>query len=147
MICKRQSDWCLFSRIALIWIIFLRDRVDNRKLDVLLVEITSMVLHCDRWGILSDRQKIAFLPYCVCRGDHWSPANLPQQRIFWDSFLTRQTGAGEQCSPLQEFFDSLILWEMHPDGAGFFDCIESIRERLKKTIILLIHVVYKCLLC
>lgn len=26
----------------------LRDRVDNRKLDVLLVEITSMVLHCDR---------------------------------------------------------------------------------------------------
>lgn len=23
---------------------------------------------------------------------------------------------------------------MHPDGAGFFDCIESIRERLKKNI-------------
>ena len=45
-----------------------------------------------------------FLPF---RGDHWSSANLPQQRIFWDSFLTRQTGAGEQCSPLQEFFDSL----------------------------------------
>ena len=55
----------------------------------------------------SDCQKIAFLPYCVCRGDHWSPANLPQQRIFWDSFLARQTGTGEQCSPLQEFFDSL----------------------------------------
>ena len=47
-----------------------------------------------------------FLPF---RGDHWSPANLPQQRIFWDSFLTRQTGAGEQCSPLQEFFNSLII--------------------------------------
>jgi hypothetical protein len=43
----------------------------------------------------------------MCRGDHWSPVNLPQQRIFWDSLLTRQTGTGEQCSPLQEFFDSL----------------------------------------
>ena len=60
-------------------------------------------------GYFSDRQKTAFLLYCVCRGDHWSPANLPQQRIFWDSFLTRQTGAGEQCSPLQEFFDSLKI--------------------------------------
>ena len=54
-----------------------------------------------------DCQKIAFLPYCVCRGDHWSPANLPQQRIFPGGLLTRQTGKGEQCSPLQEFFDSL----------------------------------------
>ena len=54
-----------------------------------------------------DCQKIAFLPYCVCRGDHWSPANLPQQRIFPGGLLTRQTGTGEQCSPLQEFFDSL----------------------------------------
>mgnify|MGYP003251648765 FL=1 len=52
-------------------------------------------------------KKIAFLPYCMCRGDHWLPATLPQQRIFWDSLLTRQTGTGEQCSPLQEFFDSL----------------------------------------
>ena len=33
--------------------------------------------------------------------------DLPQQRIFWDSLLTRQTGTGEHCSPLQEFFDSL----------------------------------------
>ena len=62
-----------------------------------------------RRGLGADRQKTAFLPYCVCRGDHWSPANLPQQRIFRDSSLTRQTGAGEQCSPLQEFFDSLAL--------------------------------------
>ena len=60
-------------------------------------------------GYISDRQKIAFLPYCACSGDHWSPANLPQQRIFWDSFLAKQTGTGEQCSPLQEFFDSLIF--------------------------------------
>ena len=31
--------------------------------------------------------KNAFLPCCVCRGDHWSPASLPQQRIFRDGFL------------------------------------------------------------
>ena len=42
-------------------------------------------------------------PCCVCRGDHWSPANLPPQRIFRDSCLVRQAGTGEQCSPLQEF--------------------------------------------
>ena len=53
------------------------------------------------------RQKIASLPYCVCRGDHWSPAHLPPQRIFRDGFLAKQTGTGEQCSPLQAFFGSL----------------------------------------
>ena len=52
-------------------------------------------------------KKIVFLPYCMCRGDHLSPVNLLQQRIFWESLLTRQTGTGEQCSPLLEFFDSL----------------------------------------
>ena len=46
-------------------------------------------------------------PCCVCRGDHWSPVNLPPQRIFRDSFLVRQAGTGEQCSPLQMFFGSL----------------------------------------
>ena len=46
-------------------------------------------------------------PCCVCRGDHWSPANLPPQRIFRDSCLVRQAGTGEPCSPLQMFFDSL----------------------------------------
>ena len=46
-------------------------------------------------------------PCCVCRGDHWSPVNLPPQRIFRDSFLVRQAGTGEQCSPVQMFFDSL----------------------------------------
>ena len=46
-------------------------------------------------------------PCCVCRGDPWSPVNLPPQRIFRDSFLVRQAGTGEQCSPLQMFFDSL----------------------------------------
>ena len=42
----------------------------------------------------------------MCRGDHWSPAHLPPQRIFRDGFLARQTGTGEQCSPLQAFFGS-----------------------------------------
>ena len=41
----------------------------------------------------------------MCRGDHGSPANLAQHRVFCGRFLTRQTGTGEQCSPLQELFD------------------------------------------
>ena len=48
-------------------------------------------------------ERTRVLPCCVCRGDHWSPANLPPQRIFRDSCLVRQAGTGEQCSPLQEF--------------------------------------------
>ena len=80
---------------------------------------------------LPDRQKIAFLPYCVCRGDHWSPANLPQQRIFRDSFLARQTGTGEQCSPLQAFFDSpagVLPPPRRPEG-----CPKSICAKQKAT--------------
>ncbi len=52
-------------------------------------------------------ERTLVFPCCVCRGDHWSPANLPPQRIFRDSCLVRQAGTGEQCSPLQMFFDSL----------------------------------------
>ena len=52
-------------------------------------------------------QKTSPLLYRECRGDHWSPASLAQQRAFRDGFLARHTGTGEQCSPLQEFFDSL----------------------------------------
>ena len=83
------------------------------------------------------RQKIASLPYCVCRGDHWSPAHLPPQRIFRDSFLARQTGTGEQCSPLQAFFDSPAgvltppRWpEGWPPSAG---CPKSICAKQKAT--------------
>ena len=54
-------------------------------------------------GYIPQTVKNASLPYYVCRGDHWSPANLPPQRIFRDSCLVRQAGTGEQCSPLQEF--------------------------------------------
>ena len=52
-------------------------------------------------------KKTSTLLYRECRGDHWSPASLAQQRAFRDGFLTRHTGTGEQCSPPQEFFDSL----------------------------------------
>ena len=48
-------------------------------------------------------ERTCVFPCCVCRGDHWSPANLPPQRIFRDSCLVRQAGTGEQCSPLQKF--------------------------------------------
>ena len=41
------------------------------------------------------------LARCMCRGDPWSPADSAQQRISRDSFLAKQTGTGEQCSPLQ----------------------------------------------
>ena len=45
-----------------------------------------------------------------------SPANLPQQRFFRD--FASQTGTGEQCSPLQAFFDSLSLppWGKVPEA-------------------------------
>ena len=48
-------------------------------------------------------QKIAFLPYCVCRGDHWSPANLPQQRIFRDSFLQGKRARASNARPYKSF--------------------------------------------
>ena len=48
-------------------------------------------------------ERTRVFPCCVCRGDHWSPAHLPPQHIFRDSCLVRQSGTGEQGSPLQEF--------------------------------------------
>ena len=50
-----------------------------------------------------DCQKIAFLPYCVCRGDHWSPANLPQKRIFRDSFLQGKWARASNARPYKSF--------------------------------------------
>ena len=52
---------------------------------------------------MTDRQKIAFLPYCVCRGDHWSPVNLPQQRIFRDSFLQGKRAQASNARPYKSF--------------------------------------------
>ena len=47
----------------------------------------------------SDCQKNVFLPCCVCRGDHWSPASLPQQRIFRDSFLQGKWARASNARP------------------------------------------------
>ena len=51
----------------------------------------------------TDRQRIAFLPYCVCRGDHWSPVYLPQQRIFRDSFLQGKRARASNARPYKSF--------------------------------------------
>ena len=47
----------------------------------------------------SDWQKNVFLPCCVCRDDHWSPASLPQQRIFRDSFLQGKRARASNARP------------------------------------------------
>ena len=53
----------------------------------------------------------------MCRGDHWSPVNLPRQHIFRDSFLTthRLTGnngcASEKLYQLRRFLDVPTLAE------------------------------------
>ncbi len=44
--------------------------------------------------------------YCVCRGDHWSPANLPQQRIFRDSFLQGKRARASNARPYKSFRQS-----------------------------------------
>ena len=51
----------------------------------------------------SDCQKNVFLPCCVCRGDHWSPASLPQQRIFRDSFLQGKRARASNARPYKSF--------------------------------------------
>ena len=43
--------------------------------------------------------KNVFLPCCVCRGDHWSPASLPQQRIFRDGFLQGKRARASNARP------------------------------------------------
>ena len=48
-------------------------------------------------------RKGALRPYCVCRGDHWSPANLPQQRIFRDSFLQGKRARASNARPYKRF--------------------------------------------
>ena len=51
----------------------------------------------------SDWQKNVFLPCCVCRDDHWSPASLPQQRIFRDSFLQGKRHGRAMLAPTRVF--------------------------------------------
>ena len=51
----------------------------------------------------ADCQKNVFLPCCVCRGDHWSPASLPRQRIFRDSFLQGKRARAGNARPYKRF--------------------------------------------
>ena len=39
----------------------------------------------------------------MCRGDHWSPVNLPQQRIFRDSFLQGKRARASNARPYKSF--------------------------------------------
>ena len=55
----------------------------------------------------SDCQKNVFLPCCVCRGDHWSPASLPQQRIFRDSFLQGKRARASNARPYKSVSTSV----------------------------------------
>ena len=43
----------------------------------------------------------------MCRGDHWSPADLTQQRFFQESFFTDKRARASNGRPNKSFFDSL----------------------------------------
>ena len=51
--------------------------------------------------------KNVFLPCCVCRGDHWSPASLPQQRIFRDGFLQGKWARASNARPYKSVSTSV----------------------------------------
>ena len=46
--------------------------------------------------------------YCP-RGDHWSPANLAQQRLFWVSFFTGKRARASNARPYKSFLTVCIL--------------------------------------
>ena len=69
----------------------------------------------------------------MCRGDHWSPVNLPQQRIFRDSFLTthRLTGNnGCASEKLYQLCDATVVPEYRDLVRCFLD-VPTLAERLK----------------
>ena len=73
------------------------------------------------------------MPYCVCRGDHWSPVNLPRQHIFRDSFLTthRLTGNnGCASEKLYQLCDATVVPEYCDLVRRFLD-VPTLAERLK----------------
>ena len=45
----------------------------------------------------------------MCRGDHWSPANLVQQRVFQESIFTEKRAGASNARPYKSF-DVLWLW-------------------------------------
>ena len=49
----------------------------------------------------------------MCRGDHWSPANLVQQRVFQESIFTEKRARASNARPYKSFgslIDVLWLW-------------------------------------
>ena len=57
--------------------------------------------------IIIDRsacQKITFLSYWMCRGDHWSPANLVQQRVSKESIFTEKRARASNAHPYKSFW-------------------------------------------
>ena len=66
-----------------------------------------------------------FAPLWMCMGGHWPPADLAQQRIFREGFFHRQTGTGEQCSPLQAFFDAASSVSVTPSHRRRSSCRRS----------------------
>ncbi len=40
-----------------------------------------------------------FIACCMCRGDHWSPAGLAQQRISRESFFTAKRARASNARP------------------------------------------------
>ena len=69
----------------------------------------------------------------MCRGDHWSPVNLPRQHIFRDSFLTthRLTGNnGCASEKLYQLCDATVVPEYRDLVRRFLD-VPTLAERLK----------------
>ena len=69
----------------------------------------------------------------MCRGDHWSPVNLPRQHIFRDSFLTthRLTGNnGCASEKLYRLCDATVVPE-YRDLVRRFTDVPTLAERLK----------------
>lgn len=69
----------------------------------------------------------------MCRGDHWSPVNLPRQHIFRDSFLTthRLTGnKGCASEKLYQLCDATVVPEYRDLVRRFLD-VPTLAERLK----------------
>ena len=76
----------------------------------------------------SDCQKIAFLPYCTCRGDHWSPADAcgngkPSGRI-WNPPLRRR---GRACPARRCMADGRIR---ESSGRGMPRPYKATRKRV-----------------
>ncbi len=57
----------------------------------------------------------------MCRGDHWSPANLAQQRVFRESIFTEKRARASNARPYKSF------WQ--PDRCIVADYVDRHRRR------------------